>query len=117
MQPMPSFPPARVRDAGRLDAVQRRQQSVDDVRVWAQRGAQSTGEALITGETIGNLLTMGACAYSLRHMDTTDRTLPAVHADRAGIVAPRDTNSKAMRASLRDDEPMVLSTGHEGLSG
>ncbi len=77
----------------------------------------STAGSLTASGRIATLSTMGAQTYAARHMDTTDRTLPAVHADRAGIVAPRDTNSKAMRASLRDDEPMVLSTGHGGLSG
>lgn len=109
MHLMLSFPPARVRDAGRHDAAQRRQQPLDDVRVWAQRGSHSTGEALTTGERVGTLLTMGARAYSLGHVVTPHlATVPHIQSD---YEASQIADSRSLCAWLRDDEPMVLPNG------
>lgn len=118
MHLMPSFSPAHVQDARRRGVAERRQQHVDDASIGVLGVLQATAGPLTASGRIGNLSTIGALAYSFPHLDTAYRTLATVSVDRAGNVAPQDANSKALWASLRDDEPMVLPTSHdEGLPG
>ena len=118
MHLMPSFSPARVRDANRRGGAQCRPQHVDDAGIDVLdagldvlRGVQTTAGSPIMSERIGTLSPMGARAYPRRHLGTTDLTLGTVPADRSGAEAALEADGKALWASLRDDESMVLPTG------